>query len=126
MADESPIPPLRSVNGYEILDLIAVGGMSRVYRAKTASGDIVAMKVIQFDEMASDYERRLRREPELQRGIGHTNIVRLIDWFRVGGEFFLAMEYIDGRSLWKIVHDEVGPLPFERARNYMRPVIPAV
>ncbi|MBC8145850.1 MAG: serine/threonine protein kinase [bacterium] len=126
MADDSQIPPQRSVNGYEILDLIAVGGMSRVYRAQNAQGEIVAMKVIQFDEMASDYERRLRREPEIHTGIGHANIVRLIDWFRIGGEFFLAMEFVDGRSLWSIIHDEIGALPFERARKYMRDVIPAV
>lgn len=126
MTDDSTIPPLRSVNGYEILDLIAVGGMSRVYRASAADGAIVAVKVIQFDEMAADYERRLRREPEIQRGIGHANIVGLIDWFRVGGEFFLVMEFVDGRSLWRIIHEETGALPFERARNYLRSVIGAV
>jgi predicted Ser/Thr protein kinase len=126
MPDESPIPsPLRSINGYEILELIAAGGMSRVYRGRNAAGATVAVKVIQFDEMAADYERRLRREPEIQRGVGHENIVRLIDWFRVGGEFFLVMEYIDGRSLWTIIRDD-GPLPFERARVYLRQVLPAL
>jgi serine/threonine protein kinase len=117
--------PLRSVNGYEILELIASGGMSRVYRARNAKGETVAVKVIQFDEMAADYERRLRREPEVQRGVGHDNIVRLIDWFRVGGEFFLVMEYVDGRSLWRIIRDD-GALPFERARTYLRQLLPAV
>jgi len=126
MPDESPIPsPLRSINGYEILELIAAGGMSRVYRGRSAAGETVAVKVIQFDEMAADYERRLRREPEIQRGVGHENIVRLIDWFRVGGEFFLVMEYIDGRSLWTIIRDD-GPLPFERARGYLCQVLPAL
>ena len=126
MSDFEPTSPLRSVNGYEILELIATGGMSRVYRALDRAGETVAVKVIQFDEMAADYERRLRREPEIQTGVGHNNIVRLIDWFRVGGEFFLVMEYIDGRSLWTIIHSEVGALPFERSRGYLRQVLPAL
>jgi predicted Ser/Thr protein kinase len=126
MGDTGPIStPLRSINGYEILELIASGGMSRVYRARNAEGRTVAVKVVQFDEMAADYERRLRREPEIQHGVGHDNIVRLLDWFRVGGEFFLVMEYIDGESLWRIVRTG-GPLSFERARGYLRQILPAV
>ena len=117
----------RRVNNYELLDEIGSGGMSRVYRARRVpDGAIVAVKVMSIDNMAPDYEARLRREPEVQRGIGHDNIVRLEESFRLHDEFFLVMEYVDGRSLARMIHAESGPLGFERARGYFRQVLRAV
>jgi len=101
--------------------------MSRVYRALRAeTGETCAVKVIRIENVAADYERRLRREPEVQRGIGHENIVALADWFRDRDEFFLVMEYVDGRSLAHIIHQESGPLPFSRARDYLSQVLRGV
>jgi len=117
----------RTVGRYELLQEIGIGGMSRVYRARdTRSGEIVAIKIIGADHVAVDAESRLEREPEIQRGLGHENIVHLIDSFRLGDEFFLVMEYIDGRSLARIIHSESGPLPLERARGYFRQLLRAL
>lgn len=117
----------RIVGRYELLQEIGVGGMSRVYRARaTDSGEIVAVKAIRADNVATDYEARLQREPDIQRGLGHENIVHLIDSFRFGDEFFLVMEYVDGRSLSRIIHTESGPLPLERARGYFRQMLRAL
>ena|GEM_PF-1623198 len=125
--DGSQARGVRRVNNYEILDEIGSGGMSRVYRARRVSdGAIVALKVMSIDNMAPDFEARLRREPEVQRGIGHENIVRLEESFRERDEFFLAMEFVDGRSLATMIHAETGPLPFERARGYFRQILRAV
>ncbi len=119
--------PSRIVGGYEILEEIGSGGMSRVYRARSiASGEIVAVKVIHAENVAADVDARLQREPEIQRGLGHDNIVRLEESFRFGDEFFLVMEYIDGRSLSKIIYSESGPLALERARGYFRQILRAV
>lgn len=120
-------PDARRVNNYELLNEIGSGGMSRVFRAHRLDTDeTVAVKVIRIEDVAADYERRLRREPEVQQGLGHENIVRLIDWFRLRDEFFLVMEYIDGRSLAQIIHKDSGALPFERARAYFRQLLRAV
>lgn len=117
----------RVVGRYELLQEIGVGGMSRVYRARAIdSGEIVAVKVIRADNVAADYEARLQREPDIQRGLGHENIVHLIDSFRFGDEFFLVMEYVDGRSLSRIIHTETGPLPLDRARGYFRQMLRAL
>jgi hypothetical protein len=98
--------------------------MSHVYRARRiASGEIVAIKCLHFDELASDFERRLRREPEIQQGIGHENIVRLLEWFRLHDEFFLVMEYVEGETLAQILQS--GPLRFDRARGYFRQLLHA-
>lgn len=101
--------------------------MSRVYRAvRSGTGENCAVKVIRIEDVAADYERRLRREPEVQQGIGHENIVALVDWFRDRDEFFLVMEYVAGRSLAQIIHQESGPLPFPRARGYFEQALRGV
>ncbi len=115
------------MNNYELLDEIGSGGMSRVFRArKVGTDEMVAVKVIRIENVASDYERRLRREPEVQQGLGHENIVRLIDWFRIRDEFFLVMEFIEGRSLAQVIYKESGPLPLDRTRHYFRQLLRAV
>lgn len=127
LPDAQGLSPNRIVGGYEILEEIGSGGMSRVYRARAlASGEIVAVKVIHAENVAADVDARLQREPEIQRGLGHDNIVRLEESFRFGDEFFLVMEYIDGRSLSKIIYSESGPLALERARGYFRQILRAV
>ncbi|HVK38440.1 MAG TPA: serine/threonine-protein kinase, partial [Candidatus Kapabacteria bacterium] len=118
---------VRTINGYVLREEIGSGGMSRVYRAtREGTDEVFALKAIRIENMAADFERRLRREPEVQQGIGHDNIVRLIDWFRVRDEYFLVMEYVEGRSLSELIYRESGPLPFDRARGYMRQILRAV
>jgi serine/threonine protein kinase len=121
------MPPSRRVNNYELLDEIGSGGMSRVYRAqKTGTNEFYAVKVIRIEDVAADFERRLRREPEVQRGLGHENVVQLFDWFRLGDEFFLVMELVEGRSLSQMIHRETGPMTFQRAKGYLRQTLRAV
>lgn len=115
------------MQNYDILEEIGSGGMSRVYRARhIQSGEIVAIKAVRIENMADDFRERLQREPDVQRGAGHENIVRLVESFSLHDEFFLVMEYVDGRSLAQIIHGEGGPLQFERARKYFRQILRAV
>lgn len=115
------------MQNYDILGEIGSGGMSRVYRARhIESGEIVAIKAVRIENMADDFRERLQREPDVQRGAGHENIVRFIESFSVHDEFFLVMEFVDGRSLAQMIHSEGGPLQFERARKYFRQILRAV
>lgn len=117
----------REVNNYVLLELIGSGGMSKVWRARQKESDReTAVKVIPIEDLAPDFERRLRREPEIHHGLRHPNIVPLLDWFREGDEFLLVMEYVRGNPLSKILHGGSGPLPFSRARDYMRGILRAV
>lgn len=106
----APVPRGRLLAGsYELLDEIGSGSIGRVYRAlRLADGRMVAVKVIRIDDVAADYERRLRREPEIQHGVGHENIIELLDWFRVGDQFLLVMEYVDGESLGLMIRRSGG------------------
>ncbi|MEP7219196.1 MAG: protein kinase, partial [Bacteroidota bacterium] len=126
-SQDRPSPGGRNVGRYQLLDEIGAGGMSRVYRGRLqGSQEPVAIKVIQVENMDEEFEARLRREPEVQKGLGHENIVRLIESFREHDEFFLVMEYVEGRSMARLIHEEAGPLQFDRARGYFRQVLRAV
>ena len=98
------ITPLTEVCGgqYVLLDEIARGDLSAVYRAKPAgSREVIAFKVIQ-PRYANDQAqvRRFRREAELLRRIEHPNVVRLVDHGTIeDGRNFVALELLTGRTL---------------------------
>jgi serine/threonine-protein kinase len=86
---------------YEILDRIADGGMSTVYRARRRpDGIVVALKVLR-EPYASDQEfvERFTREAKAAEALAHPNIVRVYESGRDGGTYFIAMEYVDGPDL---------------------------
>jgi beta-lactam-binding protein with PASTA domain/tRNA A-37 threonylcarbamoyl transferase component Bud32 len=86
---------------YEILDRIAEGGMSTVYRARRRpDGLIVALKVLR-EPYAADREfvERFTREARAAEALQHPNIVRVYESGRDGETYFIAMEYVDGTDL---------------------------
>ena len=116
----------RQVSRYVLRRRIGSGGMSTVWLAREKDRDVdLAIKVIPIEDLNPEFERRLRREPEIHRHLEHDNIVQLIDWFREGDEFFLVMEYVEGESLSSMIRHR-GPIPFVEARDLMRGVLRAV
>lgn len=110
--------PLGLVLGpFQILAPIGRGGMGTVYLARdTRSASLLALKVLP-PKRAREEERllaRFRREMEMSQRVAHPHIA----WtYEVGvhqGVYFIAMEYIPGRSLHRLVQDE-GPLTVPRA-----------
>ena len=64
----------------------------------------VAIKVL-FPEFAIDpnFVERFRREAQAAANLSHPNIVNVYDWGRHSGTYFIAMEYVDGRTLAEIL-----------------------
>jgi beta-lactam-binding protein with PASTA domain/predicted Ser/Thr protein kinase len=86
---------------YEILDRIADGGMSTVYRARRRpDGLIVAVKVLR-PQYAADREfiERFSREARAAEALRHPNIVQVFESGRDGDVHFIAMEYVEGSDL---------------------------
>ena len=85
---------------YEILELLARGGMGAVYRARRVLlGDDVAVKVLSTPDDASLRERFLR-ESRAAAQLRHPNIVSVLDYdVDAHGHPFLVMEYLNGPSL---------------------------
>jgi serine/threonine-protein kinase len=86
---------------YEILDRIADGGMSTVYRARRShDGVVVALKILR-EQYASDREfiERFTREARAAEDLQHPNIVPVHESGRDGSLYYIAMEYVRGVDL---------------------------
>lgn len=97
---------------YHVLDLVARGAYGTVYRASAPDGKIVALKVLTTPNSADAQEaiRRFQREAEAAMKLNHPNIVRVYDCGLAGKRHFLAMEYVDGKSLRQLLdRKQVSP-----------------
>ena len=88
-------------NRYEILEVLGVGGMAIVYKARCHRlNRLVAIKILK-DEYSQDEEfcRRFHAEGEAVAMLGHPNIVSVYDVSNTGAADYIVMELIDGISL---------------------------
>ena len=86
---------------YELGQRIGRGGMADVFLARDLLLDRqVALKVL-FPEHAIDpnFVERFRREAQSVAGLNHPNIVAVYDWGQYSNTYFMAMEYVKGRTL---------------------------
>ena len=96
------------VPGYEVLEKVGSGGMASVYRARRKSdGKTIALK-IPMEQYVADakFIRRFHREAEVAQRLDHPNIVHTFEHGSVGVKHFMAMEFVDGRSLEAYVEGE--------------------
>ena len=90
---------------YEIQNRIGRGGMADVFLARDLLLDRpVAIKVL-FPEFATDpnFVERFRREAQSAASLNHPNIVSVYDWGKYSNTYFMAMEYVQGRTLADIL-----------------------
>lgn len=101
---------------YEMQQRIGRGGMADVYVARDVLLDrLVAIKVL-FPEFATDpaFVERFRREAQSAANLNHPNVVSVYDWGRSNNTYFMAMEYVPGRTLAEALND-VGPISASKA-----------
>ena len=114
---------MEKLGRYELIERIGVGGMAEVFQARQrgAAGfeRSVAIKRI-LPEIATDPEivTMLVEEAKLAVQLSHPSIAQVYDLDEDGGAYFIAMEYVDGRS--------VEALLARYARSGRRLPIPAV
>jgi len=113
---------------YEILGLLAEGGMGAVFRARRVLlGDEVAVKVIRASGIdASTLRERFMRESRVSAGLRHPHVVGILDFnIDTEGRPYLVMEFLNGRSL----KDELaadGPLDPDTVRSIVPPLCEAL
>src|SRR5262249_36061614 len=113
------VPTMTIANGtklgpFEVLAPLGAGGMGEVYRARDARlGREVAVKVLS-PEFAADADRRKRFEQEARSAsaLNHPNIVTIHDIGSDGSTVYIAMEFVDGRTLREVLHG--GALPIRK------------
>jgi len=99
----------RAIGDYRIVDEIAEGGMSRIYKAEDRSRNItVALKLLNV-EAVRNVDRHQSDEGVFSEGaiaiqLDHPNIVHTYEYGRNEGQYFVAMELIDSFSLKYLIY----------------------
>ncbi len=95
------INPGTRISHYEIISLLATGGMGQVYLAEdTSLQRQVAFKVLTSEFTADDRGlRRLEREARAASALNHPNIVTVYEFGQINGLHFIASEFVDGPTL---------------------------
>jgi serine/threonine-protein kinase len=112
---------------YRILRKLGSGGMANVYLAEDQElGRRVAIKILN-DRHANDdqFVERFRREAKNAAGLSHPNIVSIYDRGEAEGTYYIAMEFLDGRSLKELIVSR-GPAPVSVAIDYARQILAAL
>jgi eukaryotic-like serine/threonine-protein kinase len=112
---------------YRIIRRLGSGGMANVYLAEDEElGRRVAIKVLD-EKHAKDeqFVERFRREAKNAASLSHPNIVSIYDRGEAEGTFYIAMEYVEGRTLKDLILAR-GPLPVDQAVSYARQILSAL
>jgi serine/threonine protein kinase len=98
--EESEVPPASFLGKYEILRLIAQGGMGKVYYVRHSQlKNFYALKILISGQDASSEEiQRFHQEAQMTAQLKHPAIVTVMDSGEIEGQHYFVMEYIKGIS----------------------------
>lgn len=112
---------------YELLELIGVGGMADIYKARDITEDrIVAVKILKNEFVGSeDFIRRFRNESKAIALLSHPNIVKIYDVGFTEKLQFIVMEYIDGITLTEYISKQ-GVLKWKDVVHFAMQILKAL
>jgi serine/threonine-protein kinase len=109
--------------GYEIEELVGVGGMAVVYRARDELlGRVVALKLLAGDEAL---RTRFVREARAVAAVDHPHIIPVYSAGEANGMQYIAMRFVPGDTLQGILRT-AGPLTPRRTGSLLSPVASAL
>ncbi len=95
----------KTISHHSIVEKLGEGGMGVVYKARDTHLDrYVAIKVLPAEKVADpDRKRRFVHEAKAASALNHPNIIHVYDIDQAEGTDFISMEYVDGRTLDKLI-----------------------
>jgi serine/threonine-protein kinase len=112
---------------YRIVRKLGAGGMADVYLAEDQElGRRVAIKILNGRHANDDqFIERFRREAKNAAALNHPNIVSIYDRGEAEDTYYIAMEFLDGRSLKELIVGH-GQAPVKVAVEYARQILSAL
>lgn len=94
---------------YFLVDKLATGGMAEIYKAKTFGVDgfekhLAIKRILPHCSVDKEFISMLVDEAKLSVLLSHTNIVQVYDLGKVGEDYFISMEFIDGVNLRQVLN----------------------
>ncbi len=93
---------------YVLLNKLAIGGMAEIYKAKTYGVDgfekqLAIKRILTHYSADKEFISMLIDEAKLTVLLSHANIVQVFDLGKVGEDYFISMEYINGTNLRELL-----------------------
>ena len=99
------------IGKYRVLGKIGEGGMGKIFKAKHPTlNRTIIIKQLSFTKNKS-LTQRFKREAKIMIDFRDENIVQVYDHFREGSSYYIAMEYVDGISLEKLINSKTQICP---------------
>ena len=128
ISQPAALEPGQRIGAYEIVSLLASGGMGEVYRARdTRLKREVALKILP-ESVAADRERiaRFEREAELLAALNHPHIANIYGLEEEHGTRAIVMELVEGETLEKRIAAHSSGLPVAEALSIARQISEAL
>ena len=102
-------PSTTEFGQYTLLERIAVGGMAEVWKARMKGVEgfqktVAIKKILPHLTDSSDFVSMFVDEAKLAAQLTHNNIIHIYDLGKIGDDYFIAMEFVDGRDLRTILN----------------------
>ncbi len=107
----------KTVQNYRIVEIVGQGGMGTVYKALDLRlNRHLALKFLLPERVTADRKRRFFQEAKAASALNHPSIVHIYDIGQWEGADFIAMEYVEGRTVQQMLRD--GPMQIDDALRY--------
>jgi len=95
---------------YTLIRKIGTGGMAEVYLARTSVAQglnktLVIKKIHSAYARSRQFVTMFKDEAKIALGLNHPNIIQVFDFGQVGDTYFLAMEYVEGIDLLRVLQE---------------------
>lgn len=114
----------RTVHGsYAIVSKLGEGAVGKVYLAENVMvrDKKYAVKVLKRELTANpSFMKQFYDEAAHQAQLSHPNIVQMTDYFKEGDDYFLVLEYVEGKSLADMIDSLQGPLQEKQALHIFK------